>query len=532
MTADFAGLFRKGDLSRDRGDWIGAREAYHHALGMDAGHGGLWVQYGHALKESGDPAAAEHAYRRALALDENPADTWLQLGHALKRQGRLAEAEHAYAQTARYGVVEHAIEELRAIGWSERDLAALQSPAPFSAIPEAAPTILDVSDLIAFARDNLRPSGIQRVQAEIVRAAIAGDMEAGYAHYRAERETWVRLEPRDLLAVVDALTGGRIEHGEAVDLKAAMETLDRQAQGEPDLALLPGLTLISLGGCWAIRDHPARIADAVARHAIRYVPFIYDLVPILRPQFCTRGTVEEFETWLRAVAPHVAGWLTCSDSTARDLHHVLGAQRGNAWIRTVPLDTGFVAEVSEDEVAEAVLRLHLAGRPYVLFVSTIEPRKNHTNLLHAWRELAARHGDRTPRLVLVGKVGWLAEKASAMLEGMRDDVVHLATIGDRDLAALYRGAMCTVYPSFYEGWGLPVTESLSFGRVPLVSAVASLPEATQGLGITFDPNEPREIAEALGALIEDPEKLAGLERRIARDFRPRSWRQIAQDVIG
>lgn len=525
--AAFEEIFAEGDACRDRQDWAQARDLYRQALDLDEACGPLWVQYGHALKESGDPAAAETAYRRALRLGEDPADTLLQLGHALKIQGRHVEAARAYAQIRLHAVSELAFAELTALGWGMHEIDALRSYERQAPDRPAAATILDVTDLVAFARRNLRPSGIQRVQSEIVRVAIKAGMAVDFVHLAERREHWMRITPAILLGVIDSLLAGRIEGERAVDLEAAIRQLDVDSLVAEPLVPTTGARMISLGGCWAIPDHARHVAEWAAQ-GMRYEPFVYDLVPLMRPQFCTLDTVLAFERWIGEIAPHVSRWLTCSDHTARDLERTLGASPD---IRVVPLDGRFGAETAF-EPAPVLERLGLTDRPFVLFVSTLEPRKNHVVLFHAFRRLAARFGARTPRLVLVGKIGWLAEETLDLLDAMGENVVHLASVGDDDLAALYEGAMCTVYPGLYEGWGLPVTESLCFGRVPLVADMASLPQAAAGFGVTFDPHGPEELVAALACLIEQPERLAELERRIALEFRPRPWRQIAEDIIG
>jgi hypothetical protein len=180
-------------------------------------------------------------------------------------------------------------------------------------------------------------------------------------------------------------------------------------------------------------------------------------------------------------------------------------------------------------------RRYRSIKPFVLFVSTFEPRKNHVLAFTLWLKLIEKRGlRRTLPLVCVGHRGWKTEAAMSLLRSNRtlQRRVHILNgIADADLAELYRRCLFTLYPSVYEGWGLPVTEALCHGKAPLISAVSSLPEAGGCFAEYFDPASPEDAFAKLERLIDDQEYRMSREALIKEKFSPRSWSAIADQVV-
>ena len=160
-------------------------------------------------------------------------------------------------------------------------------------------------------------------------------------------------------------------------------------------------------------------------------------------------------------------------------------------------------------------------RPYALFVGTVEARKNHVLALRAWQDLIARHGaDNVPDLVCIGRLGWNADEflnEYVATHGLGGKVSVLSTsVTDAELARFYANADFTVYPSRYEGWGLPVSESLAFGKVAIVADNSSLPEAGRDLAVYFPSGDVAGFVHAIESAGLDPEGRERAEERIAR----------------
>jgi glycosyltransferase involved in cell wall biosynthesis len=150
-------------------------------------------------------------------------------------------------------------------------------------------------------------------------------------------------------------------------------------------------------------------------------------------------------------------------------------------VEIIPIGTGFAAMLQAQAVASD--RLPPAGS-YALFVSTIEARKNHLLLFRVWRRmLDDMPRDSVPTLVFAGRVGWLVDDLMKQLENtdyLDRKICLIEDVSDAELASLYRGCRFTLFPSLYEGWGLPVTESLAFGKPCLVARNSSLPRRAAG----------------------------------------------------
>jgi len=160
----------------------------------------------------------------------------------------------------------------------------------------------------------------------------------------------------------------------------------------------------------------------------------------------------------------------------------------------------------------------------VLCVGTIEIRKNHHLLLDVWEQmLATRPRATVPELVVVGRRGWLYDETYARLTRTPAfaGVVHLVEgATDAELAWCYEHAAFTCVPSFYEGWGLPVSESLAFATPCISSDAASLPEAGQGLTDLLDPYDTAAWRDRICALWDDPAARAARADAIAARYRP------------
>ena len=176
----------------------------------------------------------------------------------------------------------------------------------------------------------------------------------------------------------------------------------------------------------------------------------------------------------------------------------------------------------------------LTGTNYVLFVGTVQPRKNHLMVLSAWRRLINELGpDKVPTLVLVGKLGWYWEQLVEYIrktDNLSGKLKMLNKASDADLYALYKGANFTVYNSHYEGWGLPVTESLSFGKVPVIARNSALLESGGKYAVFYDTNSEPSFVETIRRIIQDPSIIADREQTIQDEPAVRPWSEVFAEM--
>ncbi len=452
---------------------------------------------------------------------------------------------------------------------------------------------IDVEDLYDYARENARPSGIQRLSFELYRALVAArgeseirfcrhatfgdtlflvpwsDVHDLYQELVTEKDGTVSapvvlgdqpLPPRSALRRMVGRLPGRVRSplaqsishfgsGFRFGLQAlrALATRERSKGVSPqsggldqtgqDIRKLarPGDVLLVLGSPWFRADYGRFAADLKAATGMRLGLLIYDVIPIIHPEWCDRYLVRLFTEWFISTVSHVDFLFSISKATAIDVHRWAEREKIalSGSVMPIPIGTGF-GEI-KPVIAEVPLPAGLRPGGYVLLVSTIEARKNHLLAFRLWRRLlAANPPERVPTLVFAGRVGWLVADLMQQIANAGALGGKLLVIGELDdatLAALYRGCRFTLFPSLYEGWGLPVTESLGYGKVCLASDRASVPEAGGDFCAYYDPDNLAEATAVVQRALDHPEWIAELEARIADEFRPTPWAVTAHAIL-
>ncbi|WP_270939259.1 glycosyltransferase family 4 protein, partial [Falsiroseomonas oryzae] len=226
-------------------------------------------------------------------------------------------------------------------------------------------------------------------------------------------------------------------------------------------------------------ERPARIA-ALRRQGCWFVPLIHDLIPLLHPEFARAGHAEKHRRRIATTASLADAIVVNSAATGAELLPWLAGRPTPPPITVAPLG------VSPPEVEQPPVSL----RPYFVALGTIEPRKNHLLLLNLWRHFAATLGQGAPRLIVVGRRGWENENVLDMLERCSaiDGLVReTGALPDREVASLLRGARALLFPSFAEGFGLPLAEALALGVPVIASDLPSLREVGGAVPDFLDP---------------------------------------------
>jgi glycosyltransferase involved in cell wall biosynthesis len=297
-------------------------------------------------------------------------------------------------------------------------------------------------------------------------------------------------------------------------------------------AVQPRDVLAALGSPWSSQGYPALVARLKAQTGMRFALLVYDLIPVVRPEFCDRGLVMMFSSFILGCLPLADELMTISRASAADLEAwsaTIGVRLA-APPRPIPIGTGFSTEAESRPLPAG-----LEPGGYALFVSTVEARKNHLLAFRAWRRLLDEMPpERVPQLVFAGRVGWMVADLMQQIRNCEHLGGKLTIVEDPDdatLAALYRGARFTLFPSLYEGWGLPVSESLAFGKVCLASGTTSVPEAGGRFCLYHDPDSVTEAVALYRRAIEEPGLIAGLEAEIATGYRPTPWGATATAIL-
>ena len=315
----------------------------------------------------------------------------------------------------------------------------------------------------------------------------------------------------------------------------------------------PGDRIVVLDAAWR-SGRVSEVLQAANRRGVTVVTLVHDLIPIVRPDLMADGHAAAFCDCLAETLDYTTYYAANSEATGKDLRAFLERRGAEQAIQVVPLAqsrvaasantvaTGLLADPLDDKAYPAVRALsgtssdvrRLSSMRYVLCVGSMEVRKNNWRLLHAWDMMRRdRPLDQVPRLVFAGRGGWMNTDFERFLasSGHLDGLVTLIEgPSDRDLDVLYRNCLFTVMPSLYEGWGLPVGESLSYGKTAVVSHAASLPEVGGDMVLYCDPNSVTSIMEACRELLVSPGLLEEMEGRIAAR-RLRSWQDVARDLL-
>lgn len=259
---------------------------------------------------------------------------------------------------------------------------------------------------------------------------------------------------------------------------------------------------------------------------------IYDLAFSHFPATFDRVTCLFHRTVTPSSARRADAILTISESSKQDIVRALGVSRERVHVIPLACNQQF-RRLSECEPGQSkTLQRYGIRRPFWLTVSQISPRKN---LAHLVRVYARLHRERQipHQLVLVGKNGWLCEEVYATVrrEEVQAEVIFTGGVPDADLVALYNAAELFVYPSLYEGFGLPVLEAMACGTPVAVSNSSSLPEVVGEAGVLVSPKDEQELAEALWRLAGDPAWRAELSQRGLAQAAQFSWERSAHRIL-
>jgi len=436
----------------------------------------------------------------------------------------------------------------------------------------------DVSDIVAFARKSSRVSGMQRVQSRLVGllAEQLGGDRVRCVFSRSKHGAMRECSGAGLFSESDVCPGRLLaslgvrhpsalyEHevraylarhrgGVARKLAARLRlawtaafdptglqrlgfTLPNAPSARPVdtrriRRIMAGETLVLLGSTWAhpTVEHLARRARSVKGVC---VALIHDVLPVTHPQFFTDGHVRRFKRFLAGSPEYVDRFLCTSEYSKRHLAAILARSGHTAPpIDVVPLAHEFLGYPRNDRSANATSRTRtaIANKPFLLCVGTIEVRKNGANLLRAWINVLDALGSDAPLLVFAGRRGWKLAEFDAVFQSdarLKTAVVFLDGASDAELAFLYQNCLFTVFPSLAEGWGLPVGESLWFGRWCIASRASSIPEVCGDLVDYVDPTNVDELAAILEKAIRDPDYRRQKEAAIAA-APLRSWGETA-----
>jgi glycosyltransferase involved in cell wall biosynthesis len=401
--------------------------------------------------------------------------------------------------------------------------------------------LFDISDLVYYIGEHANLTGIQRVQSSIVLAILNNEIvpqsQLVFLSFNAKTRNWVVIPTGFLATLLEDLflsEPQRLVSFPAEEARYGMLPGARAFDGTGVLDDGHPSVLCLLGAAWVHQDYLHRVLALKRRFGTKFVMTVHDLIPIYARETCDQDTARVFEEFMRRALRHADHILSVSENTARDVRRyarsltipeppITVTRNGSSFAEFLPKGMPLAGETDLPALPER----------FVLFVATIEGRKNHQLMLDIWRRMIA-DGDDPPHLVCVGRLGW---KSSAFISVLVETDylggrVHLLRdICDADLRLLYSRCLFTVCPTLYEGWGLPVGESLAMGKICVSSDRASVPEVAGEFGVYIDIGNFEQSLETIRGLIADPAARRKLEQKIGRFYTPITWHSVAEKVV-
>lgn len=276
-------------------------------------------------------------------------------------------------------------------------------------------------------------------------------------------------------------------------------------------------------------------AAAQQAHKVQKFLTIYDLIPVLYPQFLLSEQITLlYKKTLASISQK--DWVICiSHSTKNDLCNYLNIDASRVFVTHLAAEPSIFYPCTDAETIAAIRNKYgLRDGGYILSLGTLEPRKNIDHVIRCFAQLIQEQNIKDLYLVLVGTPGWKYDKIMEEISKkswLKERIIFTGYVPQSDLAALYSGALTFVYPSFYEGFGLPPLEAMQCG-VPVISSnTSSLPEVVGDAGVMLDPKDANGLCQSMLEIYNRPllrEKMSLKSLEQAKLF---SWERCARETI-
>lgn len=259
---------------------------------------------------------------------------------------------------------------------------------------------------------------------------------------------------------------------------------------------------------------------------------IHDVTPVVMPSHSIKATLL-LRSLLWSLARFSRKIITDSECSRRDIMRIYGVPESRIAVIYLGYDkTVFNLEPTDPEKRQELLTRIGVSKPYILHHGTIQPRKNLVRLIEAYRLVLSRNSGADFELVLPGRMGWeYQEIMAAANKSGPGRVIFAGTLSDQDLAMLIKGSHLVAIPSLYEGFCLPMVESMACGTPTVVSGTSCLPEVSGNALEYFDPRSVEDIASRMESVLFDSELRERLSRRGRERAAQFSWERCARETL-
>lgn len=330
--------------------------------------------------------------------------------------------------------------------------------------------------------------------------------------------------------LLTALIGGNIDELNRLEKNGkATRLLDQPAGAGGSLVMLGGAWIRNSEFIWSVRQMKRHLGCSLTL-------LVHDLIQMKLRHLYPEGVGEEFERNAELMCDAADSFISYSDKTIMDLRGFL-LMNGNFYKRISKFRLGDMTSLHFEGAGinnyNSELIKTYSGKKFIIFVSSIEARKNHILLVNLWRRLVHERGANAPTLLFIGRVFWGGNEIVNLLNREPDlgrHVRFLDDVSDSDLDWFYRNCLLTVFPSLYEGWGLPVAESLSFGKVCIAARGTSIDEIAPKLTDLIDPYDFKAWLDRITFYIDNPAAVERREAQIRVGYKPASWLDAASSI--
>jgi glycosyltransferase involved in cell wall biosynthesis len=267
--------------------------------------------------------------------------------------------------------------------------------------------------------------------------------------------------------------------------------------------------------------------------SVPVVVSVHDVSFLEHPEYFKPGRARQLRWTVRRTVDRAAKVLTVSEFSRRAILRVYGHLDEDKVVVAHNAAGAEFRPVSRQAAQAAARKRFLLDRPFLLSVGDLQPRKNHIGLIRAFAELVRAHPELRHDLVLAGKPTWFVDQVEAAVResGVADRIRMLGFVSDAELLQLYNACDVFVFPSFYEGFGLPALEAMACGRAVACSNASALPEVVDSAALLFDPYRIDEMVRALKDLLLDAELRTRMERLGLQRAANFNWQKTANAIL-
>ncbi len=260
---------------------------------------------------------------------------------------------------------------------------------------------------------------------------------------------------------------------------------------------------------------------------------VYDLIPVLYPQFFSLRKDHMLHDVMKSITPD--DWvIAISQSTKNDLCDYLKFDPERVFVTHLASSDLFYPCSDREKITQSRKKYGIPDAPYVLSLCTLEPRKNIDHTIRCFARMVQEQHISDLNLVLVGTKGWDFDKIFGEMSNysqLKNRIIITGYAADEDLAAIYSGAMMFVYPSFYEGFGLPPLEAMKCGIPVITSNTSSLPEVVGDAGILVDPTDSETLCQSMYDIYRSSSRRESMATKSLERAKLFSWDKCARETV-